>query len=336
MAKRLICLFVVALLACEDEYSQASNRWRDPSKHRVMLIPVEDGVHLEVLDWGGVGRPLVLLAGLGFTAHVFDDFAEKLTASCHVYGITRRGYGASSRPASGYSEDRLAEDDLRVFHTLNLAAPVVAGHSVAGNELSQLGIHQYSQIAGLIYLDALNDSTDDYTDYDAVTSKLPEALRKPPTPSTADTKTFDAYRAWKSRSGGVFYPEAELRNDYAENPDGSVGARLTPSFVPQAIMSGDHKHDYSQIRVPVLAFVGFPELPQDQIRDHKITDPGERVIIEAVFGTYVGMTKNRIKRISSAARGARIVELWGASHFVFLSNESEVLQQMHAFLATLP
>jgi len=60
---------------------------------------------LEVLDWSVKGRPLVLLAGLGITAHVFDGFAEKLTDSYHVYGITRRGYGASSKPASGYTED---------------------------------------------------------------------------------------------------------------------------------------------------------------------------------------------------------------------------------------
>jgi len=40
---------------------------------------VDDNVKLEVLDWGGTGRPLVLLAGLGNTAHVFDDFAPKLT-----------------------------------------------------------------------------------------------------------------------------------------------------------------------------------------------------------------------------------------------------------------
>jgi non-heme chloroperoxidase len=32
-------------------------------------------VNLEVLDWGGSGRPLVLLAGLGNTAHIFDKFA---------------------------------------------------------------------------------------------------------------------------------------------------------------------------------------------------------------------------------------------------------------------
>src|SRR6202021_1286434 len=123
---------------------------------------------LEVLDWGGTGRPVVLLAGRGFTAHVFDGFAEKLTDSYHVYGITRRGYGASGRPASGYTEKRRAEDDLRVFDALGLVAPVVAGHSVAGNELSQLGIHPYERMAGLVYLEALNEGSEDYTVYAGV------------------------------------------------------------------------------------------------------------------------------------------------------------------------
>jgi len=43
---------------------------------------------------------------------------------------------------------------LRVFEALGLASPVVAGHSVAGNELSELGIHHYDRIGGLVYLDA--------------------------------------------------------------------------------------------------------------------------------------------------------------------------------------
>ncbi len=68
------------------------------SPHTVQMVPVGEGVSLEVLDWGGTGRPLVLLAGLGDTAHVFDTFAPKLTGRYHVYGITRRGRGASSAP----------------------------------------------------------------------------------------------------------------------------------------------------------------------------------------------------------------------------------------------
>jgi non-heme chloroperoxidase len=269
------------------------------------------------------------------TAYVFDGFAEKLTDSYHVYGITRRGYGASSRPVSCYSEQRCAEDDLRVLEALGLVAPVVAGHSVAGNELSQLGIHHYERIAGLVYLEALNDGTDDYTDYDAVSGKLPEVMRMPPTPSRADLKSFQSYREWRSRLDGISIPEAELRNEFAENPDGTVGSYKIPGNVPTSIMEGDHKHDYSQIRVPVLAFVGFPEFPQDQIQKNHVMDPADRIIVEAVFGTYVGMTKQRIKRIKESIGGARVVELWGASHFVFLSNEADVLREMTAFLPTL-
>jgi len=38
---------------------------------------VDEDVKLEVLDWGSSGRCLVFLAGLGNTAHDFDDFAPK-------------------------------------------------------------------------------------------------------------------------------------------------------------------------------------------------------------------------------------------------------------------
>src|SRR5580692_6811930 len=101
----------------------------DHSRHSVQFITVDQNVNLEVLDWGGFGRPLMLLTGLGDTAHVFDQFAPKLTAAYHVYGITRRGYGASSAPAAGYSADRLGDDVLAVMDSLKLDRPVLVGHS---------------------------------------------------------------------------------------------------------------------------------------------------------------------------------------------------------------
>jgi hypothetical protein len=191
--RQFLTVLALGLASIAIGLGQKSPPWHDPSQHKVQFVTVEDGMRLEVLDWGGTGRPLVLLAGLGYTAQVFDGFAEKLTDSYHVYGVTRRGYGASSQPSAGYTEQRLAEDDLRVFDALKLGMPVVAGHSVAGNELSQLGIHHYQRIAGLVYLEALNDATDDYTDYDAVCRKLPEAMRTPPSPSPADLKSFPAH-----------------------------------------------------------------------------------------------------------------------------------------------
>src|SRR5260370_11622222 len=75
--------------------SQQPPAWKDPSPHITQFVTVDKNVRLEVLDWGGSGRPLVLLAGGGDTAHVFDDFAPQLTPTLHVYGITRRGVGES-------------------------------------------------------------------------------------------------------------------------------------------------------------------------------------------------------------------------------------------------
>jgi pimeloyl-ACP methyl ester carboxylesterase len=105
---------------------------QDSSPHRVQFVTVQSGVRLEVLDWGRSGRPVVLLGGYGNNAHVFDQFAPRLAAGCHVYGITRRGFGASDSPASGYSVNRLADDVLGVLDALELRAPVLAGHSIAG------------------------------------------------------------------------------------------------------------------------------------------------------------------------------------------------------------
>lgn len=115
-----------------------TSAWVDRAPHRAQMVNVADGVQLEVLDFGGAGRPIVLLAGLGNTAHVYNEFASQLTGSGHVYAVTRRGYGASSRPASGYDVARLGEDVLAVITTLRLEKPVLVGHSIAGQELNDV------------------------------------------------------------------------------------------------------------------------------------------------------------------------------------------------------
>jgi pimeloyl-ACP methyl ester carboxylesterase len=108
----------------------------------VHFVTVDQDVKLQVLDWGGTGRPVVLLTGLGDTAHEFDKFAPKLTGAYHVYGITRRGFGTSSAPAptsANYTADRLGDDVLAVIDSLKLNRPVLVGHSLSGEEESPAG-----------------------------------------------------------------------------------------------------------------------------------------------------------------------------------------------------
>jgi len=132
--------------------------YKDPSPHSARFVSVDTDVKLEVLEWAGPQgrdvRTLVLVPGLGNTAHVFDALAPKLAAHYRVVGVTRRGFGASSAPASGYGADRLGDDVLAVTEALKISKPVLVGHSLGGEELSSIGSRHPDKVAGLIYLDA--------------------------------------------------------------------------------------------------------------------------------------------------------------------------------------
>jgi non-heme chloroperoxidase len=284
--------------------------WRDPSKHGVQFVTVEPGVRLEVLDWGGSGRSMVLLTGSGNTAHVFDDFAGKLTAIAHVYGITRRGFGASSHPESGYTDQRLADDVLRVLDSLKLAAPVLAGHSMAGNELTTLASQHPHRVSGLIYLEAGADPQDFPASdpaYMALAEKLPPANRLPPPPA---------------------FPESERR---ASTADYQSARRAL-----KAIGEGTKKRDYSSIRVPVLSLFAVFRPPDDPLRQDMPQDPEERAIVEAFEAATMVYIKRYERSLLTAVPGARMVELPGANHYVFLSNEAEVVREITLFIAGLP
>lgn len=134
--------------------ASAQDAWTDPSPHHVRMVQVAADVQLEVLDWGGAGRPLVLLAGAGNSAHVFDEFAPLLKSVGRVLAITRRGAGASDSPPEGYTADRLGEDVVAAIDALGLSSPVLIGHSIAGQELSYIATRHASRIAGAVYLDA--------------------------------------------------------------------------------------------------------------------------------------------------------------------------------------
>ena len=105
----------------------AAAAWSDPSPHQVRMVTVEPGVQLEVLDWGGTGRPVVLLAGY-LSAHAYGDLAPRLAETHHVYGISRRGYGAAAEAETGYTAGGAADDGLQVLDVLNDSKTAAGAH----------------------------------------------------------------------------------------------------------------------------------------------------------------------------------------------------------------
>ena len=95
------------------------------------------------------------VTGYESPAHRFDGFDPQFTARYHVYGITRRGSGESSKPApanGNYSADRLGDDVLAVMKALHIERPVLIGHSIAGEELSSIGSRFPEKVSGLLGL----------------------------------------------------------------------------------------------------------------------------------------------------------------------------------------
>ncbi len=329
-----VCLrFTLALTLALPLCAQEPAAWTDPSPHRVQFVTVDENVRLEVLDWGGSGRPLVFLPGLGNTAHIFDDFAPKFTAGYHVYGITRRGFGASSAPAAGYGADRLGDDVLAVLDSLKLVRPVLAGHSLGGEELSSIGSRYPDRVAGLIYLDAGYSYAFDNGKGMTVEAQQELAKSPPPQgppPKAGDRASFTALLAWSARTNGVRPPEAEFRQTLTTAPDGSVGMSRTPLKVPPAIMAGFKK--FTDINRPVLAIYAIPKAPAPWLKD---ADPPVRAAVLAFSEKIDALTEKQVKEFENGVPGAKVVRLPNANHYIFLSNEADVLREMNAFLATL-
>src|SRR5215471_2175954 len=263
-------LFVVAL----GGGGLQSSQWKDPSPHKAQFVAVEPDVKLEVLDWGGTGQPIVLLTGYGNSAHVFDDFAQKLAQTNHVYGITRRGFGYSSLVTHGYDAPRLAQDVLLVLDTLKIPSPMLVGHSYGGKEMTILG-KRSDRIAGLVYLDALSDPTYDFTAYNALLAKRPQQ-RYPDPPAPRGNPTFEEYMRWQRDRKSVAFPEGDIRAMTKTTPDGRMGERRIATHIGEQMAAGMGRPDYASIHVPVLAFVAYPRPLDDQLQNYEIRNENDR------------------------------------------------------------
>lgn len=302
------------------------------SAAKVQMVAVDQDVRLEVLDWGGTGRPLVFLAGLGNTAHVFDTFAPKFTPSYHVYGITRRGFGNSSKPDpanNSYSADRLGDDVLAVLESLKLDHPVLAGHSLAGEELSSIGSRHPERVAGLIYLDAgygyaFYDSIhgDMIFDFFRLQKRIDDYM---------SGKVEDAHKFSEDFSSNVSQLDKDLREDHQRDP--SLPAFQAPRGPTPPIIKAINlgAQEYTKIPVPVLAIFACPH--NFDFDPSLKNDPKTKAALVAANLFY---TSRQADAFAVGVPSAHIVRLPNADHYVFRSNEADVLREMNAFLANLP
>ena len=298
--------------------------WTDPSPHRASLISVARNVNIEALDWGGRGPTILLLAGGGNTGHVFDRFAERFTDSFRVLALTRRGYGASSRPQNGYDPQTSVRDIVAVLDRLSVVRAIVIGHSRAGGEMTRLAAMHPDRVSALVYLDAAFDR-----------SKPPQAPGPERRIAENDLMSVESFNAWMDRTRGMRYPEAEIRAIRRVDANGRVGAPTIPPNVNVAISSAaDERPEYSKVRAPALAIYS-PVNMLSLYPDYESLAPQEKTLADARVSESQVLREESVRQFRSETRRGQVVKLDSGVHHVFLSNESEVVTLVRGFLREL-
>lgn len=317
--------------------ASADKTWSDSSSHQAHMITVDENAQVEVLDWGYHGearnpRTLVLLAGLGATAHIYDDIAPDLSTDYRVIGITRRGFGNSSKTDSGYQISQLAGDILGSLEILGINNYVLVGHSIAGEELNFIANTRPDGLEALVYLDAAYDRSE--TDASAILPlELRLALPPTPPPTPADFATYHQALQYLASIGirgeppeGEFLASFDLRS----------GRRTTDPLVAGAITHRLNPPKYEDIDVPALGLFAMPSSAQALMRPwYDGRDPKTREAVDTMYEAEVERKGEQIGRFSKGVSNSKVRVLYDAGHSLFLSNEEEVLIEIRDFLESI-
>lgn len=306
------------------------------------LLPEEGyfdsaGVNLHYLDWGGVGSPLVLLAGLGGTAQWYRGLAPRLTDSHRVLALTRRGHGRSDKPDTGYNLADLVADISRFLDAVGIERAILIGHSFAGIEMPHFARRYPERVSGLIFLDALFPNLDPEPDL----SGDPVWSIAPPDPTDDDLTSPEAFLAYHRRTrpdvARVWCEavEADLLDKIAVQEDGRVqslhddelmnriAAEIWPARDPQ----------YEKVGIPMLAIVpggdfhhGVPHDADDEQR--RAADRYWREVVRPWI-------RQRTDTFRRAVPSARIVEFDAPNHLIFIAREAETAATIKSFTLTI-
>ena len=108
----------------------------------------------------GSGEPVVLLHGWPLDSRSWEPQVPVLLEAGHrVITYDRRGFGRSSRPATGYDFDTLADDLNAVLNELDLRNATLVGFSLGTGELARyVGKYGTGRLKGCVIIESLAPS----------------------------------------------------------------------------------------------------------------------------------------------------------------------------------
>jgi non-heme chloroperoxidase len=301
-------------------------RWTDPSAKRVRFIAVPGqagDIRLEVIDWGGQGPAVLLLAGLGESGHIYNDLAPRLTDRFRVIALTRRGHGASSHAdSSSYVFDTLAADIAAIMDSMQLKRASLIGHSIAGTEITRFAVRFPDRVNKLVYLDASHD----FAGIDSILGANPAWPPRftPPPGTPMDTLNAARDRSKHYRFG---YWSDALESAILRSPDSDPAAN--GGLLQDAIR---HPKEYRLVRAPALALTARYTMQNwffylDPVADSVKWRGAKRWLTEIVQ-PWLDAGHERFRR---ELLTGRTIEL-EADHHLFNSHPDRTLREIRAFL----
>lgn len=294
--------------------------------HRVTFLNGSSNNKLEVLDWGGTGRPILFLAGLGNTAHVFDDFAPRFTDAFHVYGLTRRGFGSSIQTSEGYDTKTLSSDILAIIDSLDLNKVILIGHSIAGNEISKFASSYPGRSEKVVYLDAAYDYAS--PGFGILIANEPQ----PPKATTEDSSSLEHLRNYFQKVMGISFPEDEWKQSFVFSKEGKYLKNLTPDSIPGAIIKGVEHPDYINITCPALAIYAVQTSAKKMIFFYEKLDSLEKMRSDTLVYSFRSFSNEEQARFKREVPDGTVKLLIDAKHAVFISNPVETEKMIREFL----
>lgn len=229
-----------------------------------------------------------------------------------MLALTWRGHGQSDKPQTGYNTETLVEGIAQFFNALQIERAHLAGHSLAGDELTRFAGRYPARVGKLVYLDAANHSQE-LTDQD-IYQHVPEIFELL-APSLQDVASYETNRDWTKKDHYGFWSAAQ-EADFRATHFGS-GGELKPALLGYVVNALDQSSrlftpDYGKLKAPALSFhalysmaTAFPWFAPDADKEVR------RKAQEFLTLTLIPHQRKLAKRFHREVAGGRVI-VWPA------------------------
>jgi non-heme chloroperoxidase len=290
-----------------------------------------NGVRLHYLDWGGNGPTLIFLTGMGCSAYIFNKFAPRFTDTFRVLALTRRGQGDSDYPETGYDADTLTEDIRQFMDHLNIERTILAGHSLAGVELTHFAATYPARVEKLVYLDALDDRRAE----SAIIKQNPlrgiEIKKEESSPHTIEEYIADMKRD-SPRMTEIWSElwDEEISHNVKVNEAGVVVDKMPETVYKMMVENLIKNYAPKQVeaKIPTLSIYAqkIPRLSNAYTEEQKAAFAQFHQDVEQPFFWSL------ISEFQERFPHARILVVPDGHHYCFIAQEELVYHEMRKFL----